>query len=97
MPQNIDNMTAKTKRFEINEHGVITIKQGGTYFHGWVDKHHIESKKIIDDKIKSVEASFAKGTGNAVSDYLDDIVEAGSVNATKMIKLKMLFKIILLV
>ncbi|WP_459500850.1 hypothetical protein [Bacillus sp. C1] len=63
MPQNIDNMTAKTKRFEINEHGVITIKQGGTYFHVWVDKHHIESKKIIDDKIKSVEASFAKGTG----------------------------------
>ncbi|MEI4803434.1 hypothetical protein WAZ07_19615 [Bacillus sp. FJAT-51639] len=66
MPQNIDNMTAKTKRFEINEHGVITIKQGGTDFHGWVDKHHIESKKIIDDKIEGVEASLAKGTGNSI-------------------------------
>lgn len=29
-----------------------------------------------------------KGTGNTVSNYLDDIVEAGSVNATKMNKLK---------
>ncbi|PEB35377.1 hypothetical protein COM77_15690 [Bacillus cereus] len=31
---------------------------------------------------------LAKGTGNTVSNYLDDIVEAGSVNATKMNKLK---------
>ena len=29
---------------------------------------------------------LAKGTGNTVSNYLDDIVEAGSVNATKMNK-----------
>lgn len=31
----------------------------------WVNKHHTESNRIIDDKIKSVEGSLAsKGTGN---------------------------------
>ncbi|MFD6442518.1 hypothetical protein ACFWDG_22660 [Peribacillus sp. NPDC060186] len=29
-----------------------------------------------------------KGTGNPVSDYLDDMVKAGNVNSTKMNKLK---------
>ncbi|MGG2066965.1 DNA/RNA non-specific endonuclease [Bacillus sp. S14(2024)] len=62
LAKSIDNMTAKTKSFEINEHGVITAKQGGTDFHSWVNKHHTESSKIIDDKIKSVEGSLAKGT-----------------------------------
>ncbi|WP_255258086.1 AHH domain-containing protein [Bacillus sp. AFS018417] len=35
-----------------------------------------------------MKETSSKGTGNTVSDYLDDIVEAGSVNATKMNKLK---------
>lgn len=31
----------------------------------WVNKHHTESNRIIDDKIKSVEGSLAsKGTGD---------------------------------
>lgn len=38
--------------------------------------------------MKSVGEKGVKGTGNTVSNYLDDIVEAGSVNATKMNKLK---------
>lgn len=32
----------------------------------WVNKHHTESNRIIDDKIKSVEGSLAsKGTGES--------------------------------
>ncbi|MGR5909055.1 AHH domain-containing protein [Bacillus paranthracis] len=43
---------------------LLLSKQGGTDFQSWVNKHHTESNKIIDDKIKGVEASLAsKGTG----------------------------------
>ncbi|MGG0238033.1 hypothetical protein [Bacillus rhizoplanae] len=68
LAKSIDNMTAKTKTFEINEHGVITAKQGGTDLHGWLNKHHTESSKIIDDKIKGVEGSLAKGTDKTVTE-----------------------------
>ncbi|MGH0943486.1 DNA/RNA non-specific endonuclease [Bacillus mycoides] len=62
--KSIDDRTAKSASFEVDGNGLLISKQGGTDFQSWVNKHHTESNKIIDDKIKSVEASLAsKGTG----------------------------------
>ncbi|MED1058867.1 hypothetical protein [Bacillus mycoides] len=64
--KNIDDRTAKSASFEVDGNGLLISKQGGTDFQSWVNKHHTESNKIIDDKIKGVEASLAsKGTGEA--------------------------------
>ncbi|CAM4186904.1 HNH endonuclease [Bacillus albus] len=63
--KSIDDRTAKSASFEVDGNGLLISKQGGTDFQSWVNKHHTESNKIIDDKIKGVEASLAsKGTGN---------------------------------
>ncbi|WP_242214090.1 hypothetical protein [Bacillus cereus group sp. BfR-BA-01383] len=63
--KSIDDRTAKSASFEVDGNGLLLSKQGGTDFQSWVNKHHTESNKIIDDKIKGVEASLAsKGTGN---------------------------------
>ncbi|HDR6287862.1 TPA: DNA/RNA non-specific endonuclease [Bacillus cereus] len=62
--KSIDDRTAKSASFEVDGNGLLVSKQGGTDFQSWVNKHHTESNKIIDDKIKGVEASLAsKGTG----------------------------------
>lgn len=62
--KSIDDRTAKSASFEVDGNGLLLSKQGGTDFQNWVNKHHTESNKIIDDKIKGVEASLAsKGTG----------------------------------
>ncbi|KIV69442.1 Putative toxin component near putative ESAT-related protein, repetitive [Bacillus mycoides] len=62
--KSIDDRTAKSASFEVDGNGLLISKQGGTDLQSWVNKHHTESNKIIDDKIKSVEASLAsKGTG----------------------------------
>ncbi|ANV71341.1 hypothetical protein BCM43_12765 [Bacillus thuringiensis] len=62
--KSIDDRTAKSASFEVDGNGLLISKQGGTDFQIWVNKHHTESNKIIDDKIKGVEASLAsKGTG----------------------------------
>ncbi|PFZ95735.1 hypothetical protein [Bacillus wiedmannii] len=64
--KSIDDRTAKSASFEVDGNGLLISKQGGTDFQSWVNKHHTESNKIIDDKIKGVEASLAsKGTGNS--------------------------------
>lgn len=64
--KSIDDRTVKSASFEVDGNGLLISKQGGTDFQIWVNKHHTESNKIIDDKIKSVEASLAsKGTGEA--------------------------------
>ncbi|WP_369899694.1 hypothetical protein [Bacillus manliponensis] len=63
--KSIDDRTAKSQSYDLSGNGTMIAKQGGTDFHGWVNKHYTESSKIIDDKIKSVEASLAKGTGNS--------------------------------
>ncbi|OFC76154.1 hypothetical protein [Bacillus thuringiensis] len=61
--KSIDDRTAKSASFEVDGNGLLVSKQGGTDFQSWVNKHHTESNKIIDDKIKGVEASLAsKGT-----------------------------------
>ncbi|OFC99704.1 hypothetical protein BTGOE5_24290 [Bacillus thuringiensis] len=87
--KSIDDRTAKSASFEVDGNGLLISKQGGTDFQSRVNKHHTESNKIIDDKIKGVEASLAsKGTGKTVSDYLDDIIVNGNVDAAKMNKLK---------
>ncbi|ASL65996.1 TPA: hypothetical protein RY883_001334 [Bacillus cereus] len=63
--KSIDDRTAKSASFEVDGNGLLLSKQGGTDFQSWVNKHHTESNKIIDDKIKGVEASLAsKGTDN---------------------------------
>ncbi|MEI5925433.1 HNH endonuclease [Bacillus sp. TD10] len=63
--KSIDDRTAKSASFEVDGNGLLISKQGGTDFQSWVNKHHTESNKIIDDKIKGVEASLAsKGTGD---------------------------------
>lgn len=70
--KSIDDRTAKSASFEVDGNGLLISKQGGTDFQSWVNKHHTESNKIIDDKIKGVEASLAsKGTGEVK--HLDDI------------------------
>ncbi|AZR78087.1 DNA/RNA non-specific endonuclease [Bacillus cereus] len=62
--KSIDDRTAKSASFEVDGNGLLISKQGGTDFQSWVNKHSAESNKIIDDKIKGVEASLAsKGTG----------------------------------
>ncbi|MFC9414712.1 DNA/RNA non-specific endonuclease [Bacillus mobilis] len=62
--KSIDDRTAKSASFEVDGNGLLISKQGGTDLQSWVNKHHTESNKIIDDKIKGVEASLAsKGTG----------------------------------
>ncbi|MCU5532274.1 AHH domain-containing protein [Bacillus cereus] len=64
--KSIDDRTAKSASFEVDGNGLLVSKQGGTDFQSWVNKHHTESNKIIDDKIKGVEASLAsKGMGEA--------------------------------
>ncbi|MCC2457185.1 hypothetical protein [Bacillus cereus] len=63
--KSIDDRTAKSASFEVDGNGLLLSKQGGTDFQSWVNKHSAESNKIIDDKIKGVEASLAsKGTDN---------------------------------
>ncbi|PFL80552.1 hypothetical protein COJ38_26715, partial [Bacillus cereus] len=57
--KSIDDRTAKSASFEVDGNGLLISKQGGTDLQSWVNKHHTESNKIIDDKIKGVEASLA--------------------------------------
>ncbi|EEL70151.1 HNH endonuclease [Bacillus mycoides] len=75
--KSIDDRTAKSASFEVDGNGLLISKQGGTDFQSWVNKHHTESNKIIDDKIKGVEASLAsKGTGNAVHrSEIDEVIK----------------------
>lgn len=58
--KSIDDRTAKSVSFEVDGNGLLISKQGGADFQSWVNKHHTESNKIIDDKIKGVEASLTK-------------------------------------
>ncbi|KIQ86368.1 hypothetical protein RW25_13085 [Bacillus sp. L_1B0_8] len=75
--KSIDDRTAKSASFEVEGNGLLLSKQGGTDFQSWVNKHHTESNKIIDDKIKGVEASLAsKGTGNTVHrSEIDEVIK----------------------
>ncbi|ETT76059.1 MULTISPECIES: hypothetical protein [Bacillus] len=69
--KSIDDRTAKSASFEVDGNGLLISKQGGADFQSWVNKHHTESNKIIDDKIKGVEASLAsKDTGKIDYDEL---------------------------
>ena len=58
--KSIDDRIAKSASFEVDGNGLLLSKQGGTDFQSWVNRHHTESNKIIDDKIKGVEASLTK-------------------------------------
>ncbi|PGZ98491.1 hypothetical protein COE51_11595 [Bacillus pseudomycoides] len=65
MAKDVDNVLATFKRYGSAGNGTLVAKQAGgsRRVTEWVDKHHTESSKVIDDKIKSVEDSLAKGTG----------------------------------
>ncbi len=93
--------TVKTTFLQANEkiqHAVKTLLEykwipgvGKAYVMpgvGMVREIGQHSLKDAYQYMKSVGEKGVKGTGNTVSNYLDDIVEAGSVNATKMNKLK---------
>ncbi|HFJ9276180.1 hypothetical protein AT278_02025 [Bacillus cereus] len=78
--KSIDDRTAKSASFEVDGNGLLISKQGGTDLQSWVNKHHTESNKIIDDKIKGVEASLASkstdniGKGASGANEFDDIL-----------------------
>ncbi|MBW3494701.1 hypothetical protein [Bacillus sp. FDAARGOS_1420] len=84
--KSIDDRTAKSASFEVDGNGLLISKQGGADFQIWVNKHHTESNKIIDDKIKGVGASLASkrvdNTGNKVAGldssgkFFDDVLES---------------------
>ncbi|MGG2093519.1 hypothetical protein AB1283_12565 [Bacillus sp. S13(2024)] len=65
MAEGVDHVLASFKSYEPAGNGTLAAKQAGGPGRviEWVNKHHTESSKIIDDKIKSVEGSLAKGTG----------------------------------
>ncbi|MGG0277492.1 YwqJ-related putative deaminase [Bacillus rhizoplanae] len=65
LAEGVDNVLASFKSYEPAGNGTLAAKQAGGpgRVTEWVNKHHIESSKIIDDKIKNVEGSLAKGTG----------------------------------
>lgn len=83
--KSIDDRTAKSASFEVDGNGLLISKQGGTDFQSWVNKHHTESNKIIDDKIKGVEASLAsKGTGKVYpTRQIDLVAEAHIIDRVK--------------
>ncbi|PGZ98483.1 hypothetical protein COE51_11540 [Bacillus pseudomycoides] len=66
MAEGVDNVLASFKSYETAGNGTLAAKQAGGpgKVTEWVNKHHTESSKIIDDKIKNVEGSLAKGTGD---------------------------------
>lgn len=66
LAEGLNHIAATFKGYEPAGNGTLAAKQAGGpgKVTEWVNKHHTESSKIIDDKIKSVEGSLAKGTGN---------------------------------
>lgn len=52
----------------------MTAKQGGTDLYGWVNKHHTESYRVIDEKIKNLEASISKSTVKIDYDLAKDYI-----------------------
>ncbi|SFJ92485.1 MULTISPECIES: deaminase domain-containing protein [unclassified Bacillus (in: firmicutes)] len=65
MAQGMDNTLAFFKDPEIVGDGVAAWKQGGPgKVTEWVNKHHAESTKFMNDKIQGLEASLARGTDN---------------------------------
>ncbi|EDX69748.1 hypothetical protein NGE73_15460 [Bacillus cereus] len=86
--KSIDDRTAKSASFEVDGNGLLISKQGGTDFQSWVNKHHTESNKIIDDKIKGVEASLAsKGTGKVYpTRQIDLVAEAHIIDRVKELR-----------
>ncbi|MCB4336368.1 AHH domain-containing protein [Bacillus cereus] len=81
-----DSVSPFVKGVEILPDG--SVVRTGTNYSGKFQEAHDASKASIQSRISNLESGGVKGTGNTVSNYLDDIVEAGSVNATKMNKLK---------
>lgn len=72
MAQGMDNTLAFFKDTEIVGDGVVAGKQGGPgKVTEWVNKHHAESTKFMNDKIQGLEASLAKGTDKAPQSVIE--------------------------
>ncbi|EEM08291.1 Hypothetical Cytosolic Protein [Bacillus pseudomycoides] len=71
MTQGMENTLAFfNKGHEIVGDGVVAGKQGGPgKVTEWVNTRHAESSKKINDEIQGIEASLAKGTGDAKFTY----------------------------
>ncbi|MDM5186260.1 hypothetical protein QUF99_02160 [Bacillus sp. DX4.1] len=64
--EGVDHVLAFFKGYEPAGNGTLAAKQGGGpgKITEWVNKHHAESSKKINDEIKGIEASLAKGKDN---------------------------------
>ena len=82
----VDSVTPFVKGVEIKPDG--SVVRSGTNYSGKFQEAHDASKASIQSKISNLESGGVKGTGKTVSDYLDDIIVNGNVDAAKMNKLK---------
>ncbi|PHB05717.1 hypothetical protein COE81_16095 [Bacillus wiedmannii] len=81
-----DSVTPFVKGVEILPDG--SVVRSGTNYSGKFQEAHDASKASIQSRISNLESGGVKGTGKTVSDYLDDIIVNGNVDAAKMNKLK---------
>ncbi|SFD39147.1 hypothetical protein SAMN04488168_13649 [Bacillus sp. 491mf] len=65
MAEGMDNAFAFFKGVEPARDGTLIGKQGGPgKINEWVNTHHAESSKFMNDKIQGLEASLAKRMGD---------------------------------
>ncbi|KAA0745175.1 hypothetical protein DN389_11940 [Bacillus sp. AY3-1] len=81
-----DSVTPFVKGVEILPDG--SVVRSGTNYSEKFQEAHDASKASIQSRISNLESGGVKGTGKTVSDYLDDIIVNGNVDAAKMNKLK---------
>ncbi|MDV6040508.1 AHH domain-containing protein [Bacillus sp. SM-B1] len=86
LAKGVDSVTPFVKGVEIKPDG--SVVRSGTNYSGKFQEAHDASKASIQSRISNLESGGVKGTGKTVSDYLDDIIVNGNVDAAKMNKLK---------
>ncbi len=85
MAQGIDNSLAFFKGPGPAGDIALVGKQGGPgKVTEWVNKHHAESSKFMNDKIQGLEASLAKGVGNPKNINVEEVTPPGSQNPVKV-------------
>ncbi|HFK1455588.1 TPA: AHH domain-containing protein [Bacillus cereus] len=82
----VDSVTPFVKGVEIKPDG--SVVRSGTNYSGKFQEAHDASKASIQSRISNLESGGVKDTGKTVSDYLDNIIVNGNVDAAKMNKLK---------
>ncbi|MEN1939434.1 hypothetical protein AAIE21_29100 [Paenibacillus sp. 102] len=79
LPGSMKNVVEKIKNIEIPK---LSLKPS------LADVGNVEERNTLGGELFSAVKSGTKGKGNTVSDYLDDIIMNGNVDAAKMNKLK---------